>query len=177
MLSAALKGHVKAAFSAGKMLVSGRGTAANRQEGVRWITAAASNGHDEAIKLLSEIEKTVPSSGEQKPARQTAKAQPDLASPELRAARQSALSGADVGGRPALVEAAHRGQADAVSLALNAGADINAKDRQGATALVRAAAGGHTAVVELLLKSGADPTVPDAAGDTALILAKPARCR
>ena len=46
-------------------------------------------------------------------------------------------------------------QADIVQALLEAGADINAKDKYGKTALMFAAANGHTAVVVLLMKAGA----------------------
>jgi len=45
---------------------------------------------------------------------------------------------------------------DQVKLLLNAGTDVNAKDRDGATAIHMAAFHGHTEMVELLLDRGAD---------------------
>ncbi len=52
--------------------------------------------------------------------------------------------------------AAKRGQTDIVQALLEAGADINAKDKYGkTTALMFAAANGHTDVVELLKKARA----------------------
>ena len=60
-----------------------------------------------------------------------------------------------------LFEAVRKGDAAAVTAALDRGADVNAKFRYGATALFKAAERGHAEVVKLLLDRGADVKVKD----------------
>ena len=59
-----------------------------------------------------------------------------------------------------------------ISLLLQAGADVNAKDRDGNTALILAAAENPT-VVSVLLKAGADVNAKDRDGNTALYWQRP----
>jgi ankyrin repeat protein len=58
-------------------------------------------------------------------------------------------------------EAVRKGDVAAVKVALDKGADVNAKFRYGSTALFKAAERGHTPVVALLLERGADVKVKD----------------
>ncbi|HKO95533.1 MAG TPA: ankyrin repeat domain-containing protein [Pyrinomonadaceae bacterium] len=58
-------------------------------------------------------------------------------------------------------EAARKGDAAAVTAALDKGADVNAKFRYGTTALFKASERGNTDVVKVLLARGADVTVKD----------------
>jgi hypothetical protein len=58
-------------------------------------------------------------------------------------------------------EAARKGDVAAVTMALDKGADVNAKFRYGTTALFKAAERGHTDVVKILLARGADASVKD----------------
>ena len=58
-------------------------------------------------------------------------------------------------------EAARKGDAVAVTAALDKGADVNAKFRYGTTALFKASERGNTEVVKVLLARGADVTVKD----------------
>ncbi len=51
--------------------------------------------------------------------------------------------------------ASSKGYSDIVELLLNAGAKVNAKDKDGNTALVWALAKGHDDVVNLLQQAGA----------------------
>jgi hypothetical protein len=51
--------------------------------------------------------------------------------------------------------AAHRGYADAVQLLLDAGVDVNVKNRGGYTALMIAEFNGYPDVVQLLKAAGA----------------------
>ena len=62
--------------------------------------------------------------------------------------------------------------AEAVAnLALERGAEIDAKDNRGRTALMIAADAGHTGIVDLLLARGAAREIKDKDGKTALDLA------
>lgn len=60
-----------------------------------------------------------------------------------------------------LWEAARKGDAAAVKMLLDKGADVNAKFRYGATALSYASDKGHLEVVKILLERGADVNVRD----------------
>lgn len=66
----------------------------------------------------------------------------------------------------ALLRGAREGDADAVALALRAGADIETRDEQGRTALLIASTYDHVAVAELLVAMGADPDALDDRHDT-----------
>jgi ankyrin repeat protein len=61
----------------------------------------------------------------------------------------------------ALWEAARKGDAAAVTAALDAGVDVNTPFRYGATALSYACDRGHLEVVRVLLARGANPNVKD----------------
>ena len=60
-----------------------------------------------------------------------------------------------------LFEAVRKGDAAAVTAALDSGADVNAKFRYGTTALFKAAERGHVEVAKVLLDRGADVKVKD----------------
>jgi ankyrin repeat protein len=66
----------------------------------------------------------------------------------------------------ALLRAARLGDADAVTVALRAGADIEARDEHDRTALLHAATHDHVAVAEVLVAMGADPDALDDRHDT-----------
>lgn len=66
-----------------------------------------------------------------------------------------------------LLDGADEGNLDRVRIALENGADLNAKDFGGATALILASAKGHIEVVRFLLEEGADTTIQDKKGWTA----------
>ncbi|HVK29820.1 MAG TPA: ankyrin repeat domain-containing protein [Nocardioides sp.] len=66
----------------------------------------------------------------------------------------------------ALLQAAERGDADAVAVALRAGADIEARDAHRRTALLLASTFDRVAVAELLVALGADPDALDDRHDT-----------
>ena len=57
---------------------------------------------------------------------------------------------------------------DIVTALLDAGADVNAKDKFGCTALTYAVKGGHIQVVEALLKAGVDINIKNENGLTAI---------
>src|SRR6476620_2205427 len=60
-----------------------------------------------------------------------------------------------------LYEAVRKGDAAAVTAALDKGADVNAKFRYGTTALFKAAERGNAEVAKVLLDHGADVDVKD----------------
>lgn len=66
----------------------------------------------------------------------------------------------------ALLGAARDGDADAVALALRAGADIEARDASSRTALLLAATHDHVDVAQVLVAMGADPDALDDRHDT-----------
>lgn len=66
----------------------------------------------------------------------------------------------------ALLRAAERGDADAVAVALRAGADLEARDGHDRTALLLAATHDRVAVARLLVAMGADPDALDDRHDT-----------
>ncbi len=74
-------------------------------------------------------------------------------------------------GAMALMLAAESWQAKACAALLQAGANVDARDRDGKTALMQAAAGRVTAVCAALLEHGADTELRDSGGDSALITA------
>lgn len=60
---------------------------------------------------------------------------------------------------PALIEAASRGDTNAIISLLDEGIDINAQDANGATALMRAVEAGQADAVKLLLDHRADVNI------------------
>jgi ankyrin repeat protein len=67
--------------------------------------------------------------------------------------------------------AARTGRVGPVKALLDAGANVDAKEKSGQTALMWAAAEGHAAVIELLVKAGADPKARLKSGFTPLLFA------
>jgi ankyrin repeat protein len=72
-------------------------------------------------------------------------------------------------GRRLLVVAAEEGQLGVVTLVIERGADIHARDRQGCTALWYAASEGHEDVTTFLLAEGAQASTANASGITPLM--------
>ena len=70
-----------------------------------------------------------------------------------------------------LMTAARTGRVGPMKALLEAGAKVDAKERNGQTALMWAAAEGHAEVVELLVKAGADPKAWLKSGFTPLLFA------
>lgn len=67
---------------------------------------------------------------------------------------------ASFGRIPPIIEAARTGDAATVELLLNAGADVNGREKSGNCALHWAIANHHNHIVELLLNRGAHPAIP-----------------
>ena len=74
--------------------------------------------------------------------------------------------------RPPLSGVAANGNAAVTRMLIEAGADVNARDRRG-TALHQAARNGHDQIVALLLAAGADPRAANGEGFHPLGLTKP----
>jgi ankyrin repeat protein len=68
----------------------------------------------------------------------------------------------------ALLQAAWKGNIEAVKQHLAAGADVNAKDKGGGTSLHFSAYGGHKEIAELLIAKGADVNATNDDGYTPL---------
>jgi ankyrin repeat protein len=84
----------------------------------------------------------------------------------------AAVNGSDESGRTALIDAASRGQAEAVRILLDAGADVEAKTKiEKNTALLLAADQGHVKIVQMLIGNRSNVNVRDGNGKTALIIA------
>jgi hypothetical protein len=71
-------------------------------------------------------------------------------------------------GDPSFIDAAARGDAEAVDRILSEGTDVGYKDKDGTTPLMAAAKNGHVEIVEMMLDKGADPDAKDRDGKTAL---------
>lgn len=67
-----------------------------------------------------------------------------------------------------LIDAARRGDANAVKKLIQKGADVNAKNNPSGTALIFAALNGHTEIVDILIKNGAEVNARNKIGSTAL---------
>jgi len=74
-------------------------------------------------------------------------------------------------GNTALVVASKYGYTEIVKLLLEAGADVNVKNKDGETALMKASYNGYTEIVKMLIDAGADVNIKDRYGTTALMLA------
>jgi ankyrin repeat protein len=70
-----------------------------------------------------------------------------------------------------LIDAAARGDTDAVRRLLDAGAPIAARDDRGRNAVLAATQGGHVAAARLLIERGADVNAQDDIADSAFLLA------
>jgi len=70
-----------------------------------------------------------------------------------------------------LLEAAQRGDLDAVTMSLSSGADVNCKDSYGATALIQATLFNYIDIARLLLSKGAQVDAEDNTGSTPWVLA------
>jgi hypothetical protein len=70
-----------------------------------------------------------------------------------------------------LVDAANKGNSQAIKELIDKGTPVNGLDQFGHSALTEASWGGKTEIVRLLLDKGADPTIKKSDGETPLSLA------
>lgn len=82
----------------------------------------------------------------------------------------------DDGSTP-LMEFAQRGNLEAVTMLIEAGADVDAGDNTGQTALIRAVRQRQIRTIEALLGAKADVEMPDYQGQTAIDVARNLRYR
>ncbi len=156
MKAAAERNHVSAQFNLAQMYLAGRGVALDVAAAKIWLQKAASRGNDDARKLLAEIpaqrriEPGAPNSPQVSPqGASRAPAKPGASS-------QPGLANIPRNERAEMLEAAGRGQTDALKKLIASGASIAAKDDDGNTALVLAASAGKIDAVKMLLAARAD---------------------
>lgn len=80
-------------------------------------------------------------------------------------------------GSTALMEFAQRGNLEAVTMLIEAGADVDAGDNTGQTALIRAVRQRQIRTIEALLEAKANVEMPDYQGQTAVDVARSMRYR
>jgi ankyrin repeat protein len=129
------------------------------------MTYAAASGSAAAIEALHKH-------GAKPTANDLVLAASSCATPAVRALLAAGV-GADAaaGGRTPLLAAAGDNCAEGVTVLLDRGANINARDGDGRTPLITATAGGFTEVVRVLLQRGADMDAADALERTAWMYA------
>jgi uncharacterized protein len=162
MQAAAVRGHAKAQFNLGKMYLAGHGATSDRAQAVVWLQRSAGQGNDSATTLLAELAKlpvalTPPTGAGEKPAVKLPTNVPPLV--------------AAPGDRPAVIEAARRGQVKLLQALIDNGANLKETDSEGNTALAHAAASGGIAVVDVLLTKPVDINARNKASETPVMLA------
>lgn len=164
MKEAAGRGHARAQYALGQMYLAGRGTKSDREQAEVWLQQAASQGNEKAAELLQKLattaEQTTPNATW---AADVTKDPPKQTGPKLVLNLSS--------GKPAILEAAVRGQFDTVQGLIGNGADVQVQDEDGNTALSLAAVAGSVQVVELLISAGADVDTRNKKQETPLLLA------
>ncbi len=72
--------------------------------------------------------------------------------------------------RESIVEAATRGDIDAVKTLLEQGVDVGTTNKEGRTALTAAVMGNHLEIAKLLIDAGANPDLQDSQSNNALLV-------
>lgn len=140
---AAEKGHVKAQFNLGTMYESGWGTAPDYQMAYECYRKAAAQGHDRAeLKCMS-----------------------------LHEGRLLMYGNTNLSKEELLIAAVKKDDLNNIVQLLNAGADINCRDKYGHTPLIEAASCGHIGGTGLLVAKGANLEIYNNEGDNALLTA------
>ena len=106
MKAAAEQGHVRAEFNLGAMYLAGRGVARDLDQGRKWLAKAAAQGSQEARLLLS--------SPAARPAKKADANKPATAAQSSRAPSLAPAALVDQNGRSLILDAAARGQTDAI---------------------------------------------------------------
>ena len=171
MKAAAERNHSNAQLNLARMYLAGRAVALDVAVARAWLQKATSGGNDEAARLLSEIsvqsriEPDRPSPT-QPPSRQTLRA-PSKAEASSQPGSATALRNEHAG----ILEAARRGQTDALRTLISSGANIAAKDDDGSTALLLAASAGKIETANVLLSAHADVNAENKLGQRPLMAA------
>src|SRR5882672_2972795 len=169
MKAAADKNHANAQFNLAKMYLAGRGAALDVGAAKVWLQKAASQGYDEAAKLLVEIatRRAVEQTASEPPPAHEAPRRPTKIETSL--PRGQAMTPRSAAAE--ILDAAGRGQIDALKRLISSGADISATDEDGNTALSRAAAAGKIDAVSTLLSARVDVNAENHMGERPLMLA------
>src|SRR5262245_11876098 len=156
MKASADQGHKKAQFNLANMYLAGRGVARDVNHARTLLSKAAAQGHDEAAKLLATIASQRPTASTAPGSTTTAAKEPSGSQSSTKRPAPVPTQPATRNGRPAILDAAWRGQDDAIRHLISTGADVMVRDDDGNTALALAAAAGKIAAVDALLSAGAD---------------------
>jgi uncharacterized protein len=163
MKAAAEQNHANAQFNLARMYLAGRGAAPDVGSAKVWLRKAAAQQYDEATKLLVEISarRTVEANANEAPPRPT----------RIETSLQRGLATAPRNAAAEILDAAWRGQTDAITRLISSGADISSKDDDGNTALLRAASVGKIDAVNTLLSARAEVNAENHLGERPLLLA------
>ena len=166
MKAAAERGHARAQFNLGSMYLAGRGVGRDIDQARTWLNKAKAQGYQDADLLLSNLAARPSKDLAAAPARDIPIGPAPIA-PSANATPKATSEN----GRPLILDAALRGQADAVRQLIASGADIASRDDDGSTALALAAAAGQVAALDVLLSAGAEVDARNTSGETALMRA------
>jgi uncharacterized protein len=169
MRAAAEKNHTNAQFNLAKMYLAARGVASDIGQAKVWLQKAASHGHDEAVKLLAEISSRA--ANEQAAPSTAPSLAPAGRRDPVKIETRRDLPNAGRVQSVDILEAAWRGQSDAVRKLISSGASISSRDDDGNTALALAASAGKTDAVDVLLSAGADVNTENRQGERPVMLA------
>ena len=165
-----MRALTKAQLNLAKMYLTARGVAFDVGQAQSWLRKAAAKGDERSSKLLADIEARPPTTpknrqtaalGKTAPKNQGGRKMPPRLPPKA-AVRN---------GRPAIIDAALRGQDDALQQLISAGASTTVSDEDGNTPLALASAAGKIAALDVLISTDPYLDARNKAGETALMLA------